>query len=99
MPAAAEWNIDVVAQETAQRYMPATPELADVGRLVWAGEVQREPHVQHARESDCHVGVAREVEIDLQCVAGGRVPGFHDSERRALRGGAEADIGEGGKRI
>src|SRR4051794_5950689 len=56
---AAERNVDVVTQELAQRDVPALPEVADIGRPIWARKIQREPHVQHAREPDRHVGITR----------------------------------------
>ena len=65
---AAERDVEVVAQKARQRHVPAPPELDDVLRLVGRVEVERQLHAEHARQTDRHVGVAREVEVELERV-------------------------------
>ena len=62
--------------------------------LVGAVEIQREADVQHARQADRHVGVAGEIEIDLQGVGERGVPGLEEGQGGAVGGGVEAGIGE-----
>ena len=94
VPVAAERDIDVLAQEPAQRDVPAAPEVGDVRGLVGTGEVQREPHVHHARQADRHVGIAGEIEVDLQRIGRRRIPRLDEAQRRTVRGGGEAHVGE-----
>lgn len=49
--------------------MPAAPELGDRGRLVGRVEIDVEAETEEERQPDGHVGIAREVAIDLQSVA------------------------------
>ena len=48
--------------------MPAAPELDDIGRLVGRVEVERQSHAEQARQSDRHVRVPGEIEVDLKTV-------------------------------
>ena len=66
--------------------MPATPELGDGRRAVWPIEVLGKGEAEHPREADGHVGVAREVEIDLGGVR-------EDPKPRA--GGRDLVVGQG----
>jgi hypothetical protein len=87
----AERNVDVIAQETRQRHVPAPPEFDDVARLVGRIEIGREFHAEHARQANRHVGIAREIEIDLEGVGKGPRPG--DEEMNVL-----VEIGTGKNR-
>ena len=79
---AAERDVEVVAQEARQRHVPAPPEVADRHGAVGRVEVERQPQAEHQREADRHVGVAGEVEIDLQRVGAGGDPGLGRGQRR-----------------
>ena len=79
--------------------MPAPPELGDAGGLVGAVEVQREANIQHPRQADRHVGVAGEIEIDLQGVGERGVPRFEERQARAVGGGGESDVREAAEHV
>ncbi len=66
--------------------MPAAPEVLDRDRCVRRVEVLREPEPEQQRDPDRHVGVAREVRVDLHGV---RVDRDQDLERRVLTGRGE----------
>src|SRR5271170_64785 len=61
MAVSAERNIEIVAQKKGERHMPSAPELDYVPRLVGRIEILREPHAEHPREPDCHVGISGKV--------------------------------------
>ena len=46
--------------------MPAPPEIGHAVRNIGVIEVLHEPEAEHASETARHVGIAREVEIDLK---------------------------------
>ena len=66
---AAQRDVEVILQPRGEGDMPAAPELGDRGRLVGRVEVDVEPEAEEERQPDSHVGIAREVAIDLQSVA------------------------------
>ena len=67
--------------------------------LYGTGEIQREPHVHHARQADRHVGIAGEIEVDLQRIGRRRIPRLDEAQRRALCRGGEAHVGEVRERV
>src|SRR5216684_3972737 len=75
--------------------MPAPPELGDVGRTVGLVEILREMKAEHPAEPDRHVGIAGEVEVDLQRIAQDAKPGVYPAElvrwqfEHRVRDGAE----------
>ncbi len=66
---APERDVEVVAQPERQRHVPAAPEVARRHRLVRAVEVLGQLDPEQPPEADRHVGVAAEVEVDLERVA------------------------------
>ena len=48
--------------------MPSSPEIRDGGGQVGVVEVLQKLKAQHATQADGHVGVAREIEVDVQGV-------------------------------
>ena len=46
--------------------MPASPEVDDIGSLVGRIEIERQAHTDEKRQSDGHIGIGREIEIELQ---------------------------------
>src|SRR3954464_944407 len=70
----AERDVDVVSQTPRQRDVPAAPEVGRVERLVGRIEVDRDSQPEHVAESNGHVTVASEVEIELEAVADHREP-------------------------
>jgi len=93
---AAERDVEVVAQPGRQGDVPALPELARTRRQVGPVEVLRQPDSEEARESDGHVAVAREVEVDLVGVG---VDAEQQDRRRDLGRRFEAAIREGPQRV
>ncbi len=77
---AAERDVEEVAQEAAERHVPAAPEVAEPERAVRRHEVLREDVAHQQREPDRDVRVAGEVAVDLRRV---RVGG-HPHVRRAV---------------
>src|SRR3954447_9826173 len=71
----AERNVDVVAKPCRERHVPAPPEVLDRHGRVGIVEVLRKAEAKHARNPDRHVGIAGEIEIDLQRVADDAEPG------------------------
>ena len=67
--AAAERNVQIVAQPAGERDVPAPPEVGDAGGQVRAAEIDREMKAEQLRHADRHVGIAGEIEIDLQAEA------------------------------
>ena len=68
-------DVEIVAQKARQGDVPAGPELADIGRLVRGVEVEGDLKAQHARHADGHIGVAGEIEIELEAVGQDADPG------------------------
>lgn len=59
-------NIDVIAEEGAQRNMPSAPEIRNgIGhiRIIEVFFIVEAAHQTHA---DCHIGIGRKIEVDLQ---------------------------------
>ena len=90
---AAERDVEVVAQEGRQRHVPAPPEFDDVGGFVGRVEVDRQDDAEHARGADGHVGIAGEVEVELQRVGERAAPGLEKAERIARGGSVEDGCG------
>ena len=80
----AERDVQVVAQPRGERDVPAVPELGDGLREVGRVEILREHEPEHQTETDGHVGVAAEVEVDLERVCCDAVPRFDRTERARL---------------
>ena len=80
---AAEWNVEIVAQEPRQRHVPAPPEIAHRDRTIRRIEVQRQAEPEHQRQPDRHVGIAGEIEVDLQRICTGGDPRLGRRQRRA----------------
>ena len=66
---AAQRDVEIILQPRGERDVPPAPKLGNRGRLVGRVEVDVEPEAQEERQPDGHVGIAREVAIDLQGVA------------------------------
>src|SRR5581483_8589006 len=81
LPAAAEGNVDVVAQEPRQGHMPPPPEFNDAGRLIGRCEVDREPNAKKQGRGDRHIGVAGKVKVKLGGISERRAPGAGEIER------------------
>ena len=73
---AAERDVEVVAQEARQRHVPAAPEILQRHGAVGHVEILRQHDAEQQGEAERHVGVAGEVEIDLEGEAERRLPGL-----------------------
>ena len=85
--AAAERDVDVVAQPARQRHVPAPPEIDDVERPIGRVEVERQLDAEQARGAERHLGIPREVEIELELEGDRPLPGGEEIERLAGGGG------------
>ena len=83
--AAAERDVQVVAQPGRQADVPAPPELLEVGAAVRRAEVLRQREAEHLRRADRDVGVRREVEVDLRTRRRRRRPATSSDENRSGR--------------
>ena len=95
----AERDVDVIAEERVEADVPPAPELADRLGDVGVVEVAQVLEAQHAPQADGHVGVAAEIEEDLERVGDKPRPGANRADRRApepehLVGEDRADVGE-----
>ena len=59
-------DIDIVAEETSERDMPTAPEVGDGVAAIGMTEVLVEVESHAASQSDGHIGITREVEVNLQ---------------------------------
>ena len=64
--AAAERDIQILAEPRAERDVPAAPELRHAQRQIRAAEVLRDVEAQHPADADGHERVAPEVKIELE---------------------------------
>ena len=71
---AAQGNIQIVPQPRRQRDVPSMPELGDAGGQVRSPEIGGQMIAQDPGGPDGHVGVTREIAIDLQAVGQHRQP-------------------------
>ena len=83
---AAERDVEIVAQELRQRHVPAPPEIDDRDRLVGRVEIQRQENAEHQRDADRHVGIAGEIEIELERVSQHADPGLIEGRRIGTEG-------------
>jgi len=79
--------------------VPAPPERADRGRAIGRQEVQRQHQPEQQPQPHRHVGIAGEVEVDLQREGQARAPALGEADRAALGGGLEHWIGQPAERI
>jgi len=63
---AAKGDIDVGAEPSGERDMPAPPELGDRAGDIRIVKVFGEMEAEHLPHADGHVGVTGEVEVDLE---------------------------------
>ena len=69
MTIAAKTDVEVVPEPAGEADVPASPEFGDGGGLVRTVEVLWELKAKQEGYTDSHVGIAREVAVDLECVA------------------------------
>ena len=54
--------------------MPSSPELGNALRDEWIIKVLQELKPEHSSETDCHFGIAAEIEIELEAVCNNSNP-------------------------
>src|SRR6202011_4069368 len=86
-PAAAERDVDVVAQPARQRHVPAPPKIDDVDLPIGRVEIQRQLNAEQPRRAKRHLGIPREVEIELELERDRPLPGGEEIECLAGGGG------------
>ena len=91
-----EGDVEVVAQPSGQRDVPAAPEVLQVARGVGRVEVDGEPDAEQEGEPDGDVGVPAEVAVDLHGVAPGREDHLG---RGVLRGVGEDRVDDGARHV
>lgn len=92
-------DVDVIAEEGAEADVPFAPEIRHGGGGIGVAEVFREVESYGAAQTDGHVGITGEVEIDLQregydpypCLPGGEIVEAAADEGR---GDLAEDVGE-----
>ena len=77
---AAERDIHVIAEEGGQGHVPAPPEIRDRTGDVGVVEVLGIVEAEHPAHADRHVGIGREVQIDLQHVGRRAEPALQHRE-------------------
>ena len=63
---ATERDVDIIAEEAAERHMPAAPELRDGRGDVRQVKVLAVAEAEDAAKANGHIGIAGEIEIDLE---------------------------------
>ena len=86
-----ERYVEVVSQPGGEGDVPASPELGDGGGAVGRVEVDIEAEAEPEGYTDSHIGVAREVAVDLEGVA---VDGHKVFEATVEGGGIEDTVHE-----
>ena len=61
----AERDVDIIAEPCGQRHVPASPELLQAGRVIRRPEVGPQPDPQHLGRPEHHVGIPREIAVNL----------------------------------
>ena len=84
---AAERDVEVFAKPGREGDVPSAPEVGEGGCEVGGIEVFGEEESEHESESDGHVRVPAEVEVDLEGVADGSEPCVGGGAVRGLEGG------------
>src|SRR2546423_14678939 len=73
----AQWDVKVITQPRGEGDVPALPELGEVGGEVWIVEILRQPKAQGGGAANSHIGVAREIAVNLYGVGDGRENDWH----------------------
>src|SRR5580765_4351024 len=65
LAAPAHRNVEIVAQASGKRNVPATPEISDIGSLIGRIEILGQPQSEHVAQSDRHVAITGKIKIQL----------------------------------
>ena len=80
MAAAAQRNVNVIANPRAERDVPPGPEIAEAGGSVGVVEIFGKAHAEHLGEAERDVGVAAEIEENAGGERGEKEPGLGGGE-------------------
>lgn len=64
--AAAQRDIDVIAEPSRQRNVPSAPELGNVAAEIRHVEVAHQPDAEQLRSADGDVGISGEIAVNLE---------------------------------
>ena len=67
-PVSAEWNIDIITEESSEGNMPSVPEFFNGTGDVRVIKVFIVVKTNHKSHTDCHVGIGGKIKINLQCI-------------------------------
>lgn len=67
-PVPAKGKIDIITEEPAERHMPSAPEFLDGERFVGTVKVEWKLDIEEECSTKGHIGVAREIIVELQGV-------------------------------
>ena len=84
---AAEGNIEIIAKPGGERQMPSPPEFRDRLRAVRRIEVLREHESEHQAQTDRHVRISTEIEVDLKSIRHRAVPGIETAQVASVERG------------
>src|SRR5438270_10482639 len=72
---AAEWDVKVISEPEGKRHMPASPKIGNRTGRIGVIEILRKGESQHEGKTNRHVGITREIEINLQRIRENSEPG------------------------
>ena len=72
--ASEEADVEVVPEKRGQRDVPTAPEILDTTGEVGVSKILGEAHAHHEGNTDGHIGVPREIEVNLEAVGEYRLP-------------------------
>lgn len=82
-PVAAQRDIDIVAEPSAEGDMPPPPELRRAPRDIRIIEVLHEVEPEHASETNRHIAVPGKIKVNLQRIGKRAIPGRREREAAA----------------
>ena len=95
-PVAAERNVEVVAQESGKRNVPAPPEIREADGRVGKAEIVLQMEAEAKGGADGAGGIAGEIEKDLSGKSDDAHPGVERDERSAVTKNSVGRAGEHG---
>ena len=66
---AAERYIYIIPEPCSHGYVPAAPKVGNAVGKEWVIEVLKEAEPKHVPQAYCHIGIAREVKVNLESVS------------------------------
>ena len=96
-PVAAQRDVHIVPEEGAEGNMPPAPELRDTFGDIGIVEILEKAETENAAHADGHVGIAAEIEIDLEGVGNCHEPAApegHIARGHQLIGDDAAGVGQ-----